>query len=61
MSIISIVYVPEGIVIAADSRLTWKKEYKDKDGNNRLLVQYSEMYGVDACVNIMHRWITVQK
>lgn len=34
MSIISIVYVPEGIVIAADSRLTWKKEYKDKDGNN---------------------------
>lgn len=34
MSIISIVYLPEGIVIAADSRLTGKKEYKDKDGNN---------------------------
>lgn len=34
MSIISVVYLPEGIVIAADSRLTGKKEYKDKDGNN---------------------------
>ncbi len=34
MSIISIVYIPEGIVIAADSRLTGRKEYKDKDGNN---------------------------
>lgn len=34
MSIISIVYLPEGIVIAADSRLTGKKEYKDKDAKN---------------------------
>lgn len=34
MSIISIVYLPEGIVLAADSRLTGIKEYKDKDGNN---------------------------
>ena len=34
MSIISVVYLPEGIVLAADSRLTGKKEYKDKDGNN---------------------------
>ncbi len=34
MSIISVVYLPEGIVIAADSRLTGKKEYKDKDENN---------------------------
>lgn len=34
MSIISIVYLPEGIIIAADSRLTGKKEYTDKDGNN---------------------------
>ena len=32
MSIISIVYLPEGIVIAADSRLTGRKEYQDKDG-----------------------------
>ena len=34
MSIISVVYLPEGIVLAADSRLTGRKEYKDKDGNN---------------------------
>ncbi len=41
MSIISIVYLPEGIVLAADSRLTGKKEYKDKDGN----VRYSFSWG----------------
>ena len=34
---------------------------KDEDGNNRLLVQYSEVYGVEHCVNIMHRWITVER
>lgn len=34
---------------------------KDTDENHRLLVQYSEMYGVDACVNVMHCWITVKK
>ena len=33
MSIISIVYLPEGIVIAADSRLTRRREYKDESGN----------------------------
>ena len=34
---------------------------KDKKGNNRLLVQYSEMYGVEACVNVKHVWLTVEK
>ena len=34
---------------------------KDKNGNNRLLVQYSEMYGKESCVNIKHLWLTVEK
>lgn len=34
MSIISVVYIPEGIIMAADSRLTREKKYKDEDGNN---------------------------
>lgn len=34
MSIISVVYIPEGIIMAADSRLTREKKYKDTDGNN---------------------------
>ena len=33
---------------------------KDKNGKNRLLIQYSEMYGVKQCVNIIHRWLTVE-
>ncbi len=34
---------------------------QDKDGNNRLLVQYSEMYGREMCVNVKHVWLTVKK
>ena len=34
MSIISVVYIPEGIIMAADSRLTREKKYKDADENN---------------------------
>ena len=34
MSIISVVYLPEGIVVAADSRLTGQREYQDKVGKN---------------------------
>ncbi len=34
---------------------------QDKDGNNRLLVQYSEMYGREMCVNVKHVWLTVEK
>lgn len=34
---------------------------KDKNGNNRLLIQYSENYGVASCVNIFHTWLTVEK
>lgn len=34
---------------------------KDKNGEERLLVQYSEMYGLDDCVNVFHRWIKIKK
>ena len=34
---------------------------KDKNGDNRLLIQYSEMYGVESCVNVYHRWLKVKK
>ena len=34
---------------------------QDKAGNNRLLVQYSEMYGIGMCVNVKHVWLTVEK
>lgn len=34
MSIISVVYIPEGIVLAADSRLTGRREYKDEHDNH---------------------------
>ena len=39
MSIISVVYLPEGIVLAADSRLTGRKEYKDDNDNNVIELQ----------------------
>lgn len=34
---------------------------KDKEGNNRLLIQYSERYGTQHSVNIKHVWLTVEK
>lgn len=34
---------------------------KDKNNRNRLLVQYSEGYGVEECVNVKHVWLTVEK
>lgn len=34
---------------------------RDKDGNNRLLVQYSESYGRELCVDVKHLWVTVEK
>ena len=34
---------------------------KDKDGKNSLLVQYSELYGCVACVNVKHIRLTVEK
>ena len=34
---------------------------KDKNNKNRLLIQFSESYGVAACVNIKHVWLTVDK
>lgn len=34
---------------------------KDKNHNNRLLVQYSETYGKERCVNVKHVWLTVEK
>ena len=34
---------------------------KDKDGGNRLLIQYSEIYNPPAHVNVMHRWLTITR
>ena len=34
---------------------------KDKEGKNRLLVQYSERYGFEECVNVKHLWLSVEK
>jgi hypothetical protein len=34
---------------------------KDKQGRNRLLIQYWENYGKEECVNIFHRFLTVEK
>ena len=34
---------------------------KDKNGSNRMLVQYSETYGVENCVNVKHVWLKVEK
>lgn len=34
---------------------------KDKDGKNRLLIQYSEMYGKTFCVNVNHIWMSIEK
>lgn len=34
---------------------------KDKNNNNRLLVQYSESYGREACVNVKHIWMYIER
>jgi hypothetical protein len=34
---------------------------KDKNGDNRLLVQYSESYGRELSVNVKHCWISIKK
>lgn len=34
---------------------------KNSEGKNRLLIQYSEMYGRDLCVNVKHIWMSVEK
>jgi hypothetical protein len=34
---------------------------KDRDGARRLLIQYSENYGKDSCVNVKHVWMRVKK
>jgi len=34
---------------------------KDKNGDNRLLIQYSENYGVKSCVNVKHVWLKIKK
>ena len=34
---------------------------KDKNSKNRLLVQYSDIYGNVASVNVKHVWLTVEK
>ena len=34
---------------------------KDKNGKSRMLIQYSETYGQEDCVNVKHVWLTVEK
>lgn len=34
---------------------------KDKNGKNRLLMQYSESYGRECCVNVKHMWLSIDK
>lgn len=34
---------------------------KDQNKGNRLLVQYSECYGVEDCVDVKHVWLTVNR
>lgn len=34
---------------------------KDKDGSNRLLIQYSECYNKGNCVNVFHRWLKIDR
>ena len=34
---------------------------KDKDNKNRMLIQYSEMYGIESCVDVKHVWLTVER
>ena len=34
---------------------------KDSLGKNRLLIQYSEMYGREKCVDVKHMWLTIEK
>lgn len=34
---------------------------KDKNERNRLLIQYSEMYGKESCVNVKHIFMTIDK
>ena len=34
---------------------------KDKNQKNRLLIQYSEMYGREWCVDIKHIWLEIEK
>lgn len=34
---------------------------RDEQGKNRLLVQYSENFGKESCVNIKHVWLSVEK
>ena len=34
---------------------------KDKDNTNRLLIQFSEMYGRKDCVNIKHAWLKITR
>ena len=34
---------------------------KNENNQNRLLVQYSECYGVEHCVDVKHVWLTVER
>lgn len=34
---------------------------KNRENKNRLLIQFSEVYGVAACVDVKHAWLTVER
>lgn len=34
---------------------------QNENGKNRLLIQYSEMYGKESCVNVKHIWLTIDR
>ena len=54
----------EGTIIADEHGLCYYSNnivMKDKDGKNRMLIQYSEMYGKDDCVNVKHVWLSIDK
>ena len=54
----------EGTYIAFEKRYCYYSNnivLKNKEDKNRLLIQYSEMYGVKQCVDIKHVWLTIEK
>ena len=52
----------EGILLESEKRCCYYSNnllLKDDAGRERLLVQYSDVYR-DACVNVMHMWLTLE-
>ena len=54
----------EGCYLAHEKGLCYYSNnvvLKDQAQRNRLLIQYSECYGVEHCVNVKHIWMRVHK